>query len=323
MSSPEGKLELAQVALICDRVDVHATRHWYERVVGFLPAGWTDKFGGPDLAELQDLSDQDCKLTIAWMVERNEAFQLELFEYTRPESAPRPADWTPRDIGYTMATLFVADFDGLVERARAESALRAEPIGPTGTRRAIVEDPNGILLEFLEQDIAVPGAEPRNRPEVGLGVRSIRASVPSLDKSLGFFVDGFGLTEVDVDLHTPEHEALWGLAGAEREVRVLAAGDLLLELVEYRNPAGRPRPDGYQLSDGGVMNIALATTSHAYQQEMLERIVSLGHESRDFQPNASVDVAYVTDDQGFNVELLFMAADAYPDFGFVPEAAGA
>ena len=312
------KLILAQIAYITDRVDVHETHRWYQEVLGFLSSGWTDQFGGPDLANLQNLSDPDCKLNIAWMVERNAAFQVELFEYLRPPSRPRPEGWTPRDLGYNLTTLYVADFDGTVERARERSALTAAPVGAPGSRRALVTDPNGNLLELMEEDLRVPGGGEADRPEVNVSVRGIRAAVGDMERSLAYFVDGYGMAEVDVALHGPEHEALWGLDGAEPEVRVLAAGDVFLELARYKDPAGAPFPEGYQLSDAGVMNIALATTSREFQEEVRDRLVGAGYESRDFAPSEDVSVSYVTDDQGFNVELLYMAPAAYPDFGYVP-----
>jgi catechol 2,3-dioxygenase-like lactoylglutathione lyase family enzyme len=157
---------------------------------------------------------------------------------------------------------------------------------------------------------------------VNVSVRAIRASVADLERSLAYFVDGFGLEEVEVELHTPEHEALWGLEGAEPEVRVLAAGEVFLELAEYRDPSGRPFPDDYRLSDAGVMNIALATTSRSLQEKVRDRLVAAGHESRDFAASDDVYVSYVTDDQGFSVELLYMAPAAYADFGYVPEENG-
>jgi catechol 2,3-dioxygenase-like lactoylglutathione lyase family enzyme len=318
----EQKLILGQAAYVTDQVDVHETGRWYREVLGFLPSGWTDKFGGPDLADLQGLSDPDCALNIVWLVERNDSFQLELFEYVRPKSTPRPAGWTPRDLGYNLTTLYVTDFEGTVERAKAAGSLRSGPSGEAGARRAVLTDPNGILLELLEEDVPVPGAGDPARPEVGVAVRGIRASVGDMAKSLAYFADGFGLEEVDVALHGPEHEALWGLDGATPEVRVLAAGEVFLELAQYGDPAGAPFAEGYELCDGGVMNIALTTTSRELQQEVRERLVAAGYESRDFSPGDDVSVSYVTDDQGFSVELLYMAPAAYPEFGYVPTEVG-
>ena len=315
----ERKLILGQVAYITDQVDVHETGRWYRDVLGFLPSGATDKFGGPDLANLQGLSDPDCALNIVWMVERNDAFQLELFEYVRPQVDAASGGLDParprlQPDHAVRRRLRRARSSG----RRAAGSLGAGPLGADGERRALVTDPNGILLELLERDIPAPGAGSPARPEVGVAVRAIRASVGDLERSLAYFVDGFGLEEVDVALHGPEHEALWGLDGAAPETRVLVAGEVFLELARYDDPAGAPFPDGYELCDGGVMNIALSTTSREFQEEVRDRVVAAGHESRDFDAGDDVSVSYVTDDQGFNVELLYMAPAAYADFGYIP-----
>ena len=78
----------------------------------------------------------------------------------------------------------------------------------------------------------------------------MRASVPSLVEAREDFVNAMGLQVVeDFQLHSDEDEALWGLAGAEANSLVLRADNFLLELVEYRAPEPRPRPEGYLLSD--------------------------------------------------------------------------
>jgi len=322
MGTSSGSLAIAQVAFVADRVGVHETSDWYQEVFGFLPAGWTDRFGGPDIARLQDLSDPDPKLKMAWLVDQNDAFQLELFEYERPKSRPRRADWSPRDIGYSLVTLFVIAFDRTLQRAIAKNALIGHPSGATGHRRALIADPNGILLELLEEDVRATDSRPPARPEVEVAIRSISASVPNLAKSVTFFGTVLGLAAVDdVVLHGPEHWAMWGLEGADRISRVFVAGDVFLELVEYRNPRGNPWPTDYQLSDGGVMNIALATTSKQLYSRIRSRIGAGNFECRDLVPGDEVVCSYATDDQGFSVELLFMAPAAYADFGFVPLAA--
>jgi catechol 2,3-dioxygenase-like lactoylglutathione lyase family enzyme len=321
MSMPEKGLSLSQVAFVTTQTDVHTTSDWYQGVFGFAPATWTDKFEGPELANLQKLSHPHPKLTISWLVGRDDAFQLELFEYQQPTSRPVPAGWTPRNIGYTLTTLYVEDFEGALVRARAEGSPVNGPVGNAGERRAVITDPNGILLVLLERDIPTPAAEPPARPELGVAIRAIRASVPDLGRSLAFFHDVLRLESVEEPIHLPEHEALWGLDGSQRDIRLLAAGNVFLELVQYRDPAGDPWPDGYQLSDGGVMNIALQTTSAPLFDEMRERVAGSGYESADLFPSEDVAVSYMTDDQGFSVELICMQPSAYADFGFLPEAA--
>jgi catechol 2,3-dioxygenase-like lactoylglutathione lyase family enzyme len=315
------ELVLAQVAVIADRVGAPATIEWYREIFGFLPAGGAD-FGGPELQELQDLPHPDPKLRIEWLVEQNHPFQLEIFDYERPTSRPRPEDWSPVDIGYSGITLTVQDFDDVLAKVRADRSLASGAIGAHGDRRILVLDPNGIHLEVRERDIEVPGesAASRARPEVPVTIRAITLSVPDLADSVAFFRDGFGMVEVAEPLHRSEDRELWGLAAAEFDAAVVAAGGVLLELVQYREPTGRPRPEGRLLSDAGVMNVALSTTSAKLFADRRERLIAAGHEVRDFFPDDLVTVAYVTDRHGFNVELIRMDPAAYPGFGFSPLA---
>ena len=53
-------------------------------------------------------------------------------------------------------------------------------------------------------------------------VRSVRVSVPDLAIARQSYVDALGLEVVeDRQLHTPEDEAMWGLAGAEADSLLL------------------------------------------------------------------------------------------------------
>ena len=124
-------------------------------------------------------------------------------------------------------------------------------------RRVCVRDPEGVLIEIVEEDIRATTPRARPRPEVPSVVRFVSATVPDLDRSRAFFVDGMGL-EVAPDglLHGPEHEALWGLAGARSRSLALWPDDMPLELVEYGDPVGRPWPAGYYVSDQGLLNVA-------------------------------------------------------------------
>ena len=47
-----------------------------------------------------------------------------------------------------------------------------------------------------------------------------------------------------------------GTGGGQRDSLLLWADDMLVELVHYPDPAGRPWPPGYRISDQGLLNIA-------------------------------------------------------------------
>ena len=77
-------------------------------------------------------------------------------------------------------------------------------------------------------------------------IRSVTVSVPQLSDAAAFFETGIGLKPSTAALHTPEHEASWGLAGATTESRLFDGGEVLIEVVQYLDPVGKPRPRDYQ-----------------------------------------------------------------------------
>jgi hypothetical protein len=123
----------------------------------------------------------------------------------------------------------------------------------------------------------------------------------------------------DEMLHTPEHEALWGLAGTRRETALLWSGDFLVELVQYLDPVGAPWPDGYRISDQGILNIALGGRSRAAYQAATDAVVAAGHTVNRARSFPFGDVNYVMDKQGFSVELFFLDESADALMGFLPE----
>lgn len=286
---------------------------------GFLPGGGTRLFRGPLASRVQGLPA--AASTCWWLVDQQEFFQLEMFQFASPPVRPKPVDWRPCDIGYAMVGLHVADFAESLDRLRrAGVAPLTEPIGAAGTRRVCVRDPEGVVLELMEDDPRRPDAPRRLRPEIPVAARSITLSVPDLDRSLRFFAETLGLPAAfGVVLHGPEHEALWGLPGAQRRSALLWAGDFLLELVEYTQPLGKPWPAGYRISDQGLLNIALGFRSKAAFDTAYRRCLAAGHRGNWRPLNLGAwAVVYVNDDQGFSVELLFVRPWYDSPMGFRP-----
>ena len=177
------------------------------------------------------------------MVDRNEFFQLEMFQFERPLARLMPHDFRPCDIGYTRIGVWVADFDQTLTRlGRLGSSPLSDPVGPAGTRRACVRNPDGVYVEIMEDDpLSGAGLAP-GRSACPVAVRSVTLSVPDLARSEAFFSRGLGLERSDAALRAPEHEALWGLAGAQTRSSVFTAGSVLVELVQYLDPVGRRSP---------------------------------------------------------------------------------
>jgi short-subunit dehydrogenase/catechol 2,3-dioxygenase-like lactoylglutathione lyase family enzyme len=312
-------MRLCQVALSV--ADLRRSQAWYRRVVGLEPAGGTSLFAGPLATMVQGVPRSAS--TCWWLVDRQELLQLELFEFRSPLVRPLPADWRPNDIGYTMVSIWVADLERVIERAWAEGTPPlSEPAGPAGSRRVCVRDPDGVLLELMEDDPRGPSPRGRPRPAVPAAIRAVTLSVQELGRSRRVLTEAFDLWPAEgVRLHGPDHEALWGLEGAERQAELLWADDVVVELVEYTRPRGRPWPPGYRISDLGLLNVAFGFQDRGSFEEAHRRCLRAG-----LRPNSrplhlgAWSVVYLTDDQGFSFELLHVEPWYLGRMGFHPRA---
>ncbi len=302
---------------------MRASRSWYADAFGYLASGGLDPAALPDPPDIAGLQGvPGASLELLWAVDQQELFQLELFQYRAPETRPLAPDWRPCDIGYTTIGVHVEDFDATVRRlTELGSPPPTSPVGVQGARRVCVRDLDGVLVEVMEDDPRVPGSGPRARSGVAAATRVVRASVPDLARSLAFFVDTLGMRRHEPTLHKPEHERLWGLEGAKVRVELLSAGDFWLELAAYEDPRPAPWPDGYRISDLGIVNIALGSRDKDEYRATAEAVRSAGYrleQELDVGVGGSV---YATDDQGFSVELMYHYESADAFAGFVPEDA--
>jgi short-subunit dehydrogenase/catechol 2,3-dioxygenase-like lactoylglutathione lyase family enzyme len=310
-------LRLSQIAVSV--TDLRRTQRWYREVLGLEPSGGTNLFAGPLAAMVQGVPR--AASTCWWLLDRQELFQLELFEFRRPLVRRVPREWRPCDVGYTTVCFCVDDLDGALTRAAAAgTAPLSAPPGAPGNRRACLRDPEGILIELMEEDPRAPEPRPRPRPRLPSVARAVTLSAPDLEPSARFFGEVLGLEAAEgVALHGPEHEALWGLEGARRESLLMWADDFLVELVHYLDPVGRPWPPGYRISDQGIVNIAFGFRARTEFEAAHERCLEAG-----FRGNGPPlrlgpwSVVYVNDDQGFSVELLHVEPWYERQMGFGP-----
>jgi catechol 2,3-dioxygenase-like lactoylglutathione lyase family enzyme len=263
--------------------------------------------------------------TVSWLIDRQEYFQLEFFQFYRPRSRLRPFDWRPCDIGYNLVGFCVTDFERVLSRiAGASDRSVPAPIGEPGDRRVALQDPEGNWIEILERDpvAQIEGANPAIvRPELVTATRFIRLSVPDLEASVRRFVEVMGLSRVEgFQLHTPDHESLWGLPGAKAKTALLRGVNFLVEIAEYQDPSPNPRPPGYQISDQGYMNFAVGYRSSEAFDRHFENV-----RRRGFTPNhdSPVDIGifrvmYVNDPDGFSVEMLNARRALWSLSGFNP-----
>ncbi len=319
---PPGFLPLNQIAFAV--LDLRRTEAWWREGLGFLPAGGTRAlFRGPLSGRIQKLPGSAC--TCWCLLGRNDWCQLELFQYEKPASQLMPADYRPSDLGYSRCGVWVADFDATLARlARLGSEPLAAPVGVPGQRRACVRNPDGVYVELMEDD-PLPAQNARGRRDCPVAIRSATLSTPDMDASVDFLTRGLGMREVPRQLHEDAHEALWGLAGARCERRVFSDGSgdptMLLELVQYRDPPGRPFPAGYRLCDQRILNVCFGDPQgSAGVMALYRRALAAGAQHNCPPLNLGITgCVYVSDPLGFSWEFMWARPGlAQRAFGFVP-----
>ena len=310
---------ICQVAF--SALNAAALRDWYANVFGLVKSGKI-LFFPPSTSRVQGIPGAWEKCS--WLIDQQDYFQLEFFQFWAPHSKLKSNEWRPSDIGYNMVGIAVSDFDQVLRNISAFSGSPApRVIGKATERRACVTDPEGNWVEIHERDplCLVDDNDPGvRRPEVPAVVRSVRVSVPSLDDARATFVDAMGLVVVDdFQLHGATDEKFWGLPRARSRSLVLRGANFLVELVEYQSPRPRAWPAGYSIADQGIMNVAFG------YRDSLDYARSFGQATRaGMQPNGKVldagvfQVMYVNDKHGFSVEMLHARQALWSVTGFNP-----
>jgi catechol 2,3-dioxygenase-like lactoylglutathione lyase family enzyme len=311
-------LPLCQIAITC--ADMARSRWWYQRAMGFATSGVLEPMSPPELSLTQGLPG--VVLGVSWLLDRRKV-QLELFDFKSPSTRRMPADWNAADIGYASYGVHTVDFDAALARIlRVGGRPLTAPLGSRGTRRVCVADPDGVLVELMEEDPLGASSGGVVLPHVPVSIRSITYSVYDLERARRLWVETFGFPEVDGrPLHAPEHEELWGLKGAQRDAVLVRAGEVLVELVRYRTPVPRPRPAGQWIADQGVSHVAIRPASEPQFDELHARATAAGYPGNwkpwDF---GGAKAVYLNDDQGFTCEMLWCSASEEHRFGLVPDA---
>jgi catechol 2,3-dioxygenase-like lactoylglutathione lyase family enzyme len=308
---------ICQLAL-CTR-DLPRTAQLYGQGLGFADSGGKP-IAGEWLARIQGLGD-DAATMLAWQVGRQDFFQLEFFCHTDPVPRPLPEDWRPCDLGWVRFGVAVPDFAAALARLSDLGVVPLiAPVTQDGLRRAAFRDPHaGIVVEVMEDGAALPGGVRPRFYDLAPAVVYAALSVPDLDRARTFWIDTVGLEAAAVELHRPEHEALWGLTGARSESLVLrGGGDILLELVRYGDPVGRSRPAGHRVSDQGLMNIAVGSRDPGRARALLARVAAAGYAVNAPLPETPAGGTYCADADGNSLEILSAPREFDPTFGFVP-----
>ncbi len=300
-------------------IDLRRAEEFFVDGLGFLPAGGSALLmSGPIAGRVMGIPGAASYAW--WAVGRNSWFQLELFQFKRPIAKLMPADYRPCDTGYTRIGVHVHDFDATLARL---VGLGREPLtapgGPAGQRRVCVRSPDGVYVEIMEED-PLPQPEGSERAGCQVAVRSVTLSTPNFEASVAYLTAINGKGPQQIDLHTPEHESLWGLAGASCKRAVFRCGDILMEVVQYLDPVGKPWPKGYRICDQGILNIAYGQRSREQHNSVYQRAIDFGA-----RPNRKPfhfdkgGVVYMNDQIGFSVEIMWVTPGSRDTkYGFEP-----
>ena len=308
---------LAQFAISVE--EVPKTTRFYCDVLGCLPAGgllvWGERLG-----TIQGLEDPTAVLW--WGIDKQDYVQMEFWEYSQPRARPRTHDWKASNIGYTRIGFVVDDFDSTISALAGWGiGTLTPPIGELGNRRVAFLDPDGILIELIEKDPLLGTTRDARWPASTTSIRSISLSVPDIERAHRFWIDTIGLEKISPEtLHTPEMEELWGLPNAKSELFLARAGDGLIEVQQYKEPMPNPKPEGSLLNDLGILNIALGWRAREPFEEMYQSVLDAGYAVNiERNPEGPFTTTYLTDDQGFSLEVFYCDPSMDKPLGFEPD----
>ncbi|HRE42385.1 MAG TPA: VOC family protein [Terricaulis sp.] len=310
----EFKLSLKLIQIGMNTADLPATLELFTEAFGFRNAGSQVILGS--LIQIQGL-DTSAHALMWWLVGAQPRLQLEFFHHTKPAQRPLRADWTPADHGWTRFGIAVEGFDRALEQmAKRGIAPIAGVVSVGGLRRCAFRDPAiGAIVEVMEDGEALRALGGRN---AGPALVYASASVSDLAAARVFYGDVLQLTFApNADLHPPKADVLWGLDGAQSESFLVNAGGVLLEIVQYRAPMGRPRAGDYRTSDQGVVNVALGARDKPPIEAAFKRLAAAG-----LTPPYLVDVGdllagYIIDAER-EIELAVIPESLEAALGFAP-----
>jgi catechol 2,3-dioxygenase-like lactoylglutathione lyase family enzyme len=238
-----------------------------------------------------------------------------MFQFERPSpgcTARRPGC----DLGYTRVGFWVAASTQLSPASRVGSQPLSDPIGEPGCRRACVRSPDRVFVEIMEDDPLISrGGQAPASADCPVAVRSVTLSVADLDQSAAFLSDGLGMLASGAALRRPEHEALWSLPGAATRSQVFDAGDVLVEVVQYLDPVGRPNRTTC-ISDRHTQHGPPELAAEPIRQ--LYRACASGAAQQQTRPFPGPRSCAISDPQQFSVEIIRLAQPSDKHWGFTP-----
>jgi catechol 2,3-dioxygenase-like lactoylglutathione lyase family enzyme len=287
----------------------------YNEVCGFVDAGGRMMWGERS-ARILEFGD-DMTGALWWLVGDQEFLNLEIFNFSDPPCQTLPSDWLPNFLGWVRWGFAVTDFDDVVWRLRRTEIELSDIVTVAGLKRVCFRDPFiGVVVEVMEEGPALDGSYRSRGSSTIPRIVYAALSVSDLAVARDFYVDRVGMQPVDVQLHTPEMEALWGLPDAEREVLVLEGCGTFLEVVQYLDPVGK-RGASVRLNDQGIMNIAIGFRERAALDLAIQRAIAGGCTINAPLGSAEATATYLKDPLGNSLEMLCIPQNLDHLYGWV------
>ena len=277
--------------------DIEPTGSFYQHCFKLAPSGEIPIIRGPMVSGFMGLSKVNC--SFRFLKDDQDFLHLEFIRFKNPMPRSRPPDWRPCDIGISRLALKVRDFQNTLNLLSSFGAKPlTEPMEMEGTRRVCVYDPEDVLLEIIEAGVG-------EFPETACSrIAGVALSVPDIEAARCLYIKVLGFREIRTP--PPYRETLWNLDGAQRDLLLLDAEGCWIEISHYRSPEPKPRPQGYRKSDKGLVHLALGFRVRADYDQVLQRAIEGGFErGKRVMHYHVMKSTYLTDPQGFTVELMY------------------
>ena len=296
-------LSLVQVAL--NSTSVSGTVRLFSELFGFENAGGSPAWG--KVLAMQDLPEE-AHCIVWWMIGTVPFFQIEIFHHDHPQQRLLPPDWRPCDLGWTRLGVAVSEFGRVIVGLDRYGVGILGRSGHAQARRLAFREPYaGCIVEVIEQPDAA-----------GPSVAYVTSSVADLESARSYYLEVVGAAIRPLEqLHLPDDEALWGLAGAQRDGFLACLPGGTLEIVKYSSPAGRPRRTDHRSSDQGILNIAVGSRRPEIIRALIRRVHAFGLATTVIVDTDTLCGTYVVE-AGYEMEMLSIPPELDAMLGFKP-----
>jgi catechol 2,3-dioxygenase-like lactoylglutathione lyase family enzyme len=132
--------------------DLDRSIEFYRQMLGLELAGPIFPFAGPLFEQVMALENPQGRIGFL----SNGSLQIELFEFARPNPAPKDPNYSVADRGISHFCVEVTDLAGTYERLLAAGVRFHCPVltFPSGIKATYARDPDGNVFELLEMSRA-------------------------------------------------------------------------------------------------------------------------------------------------------------------------